>query len=62
MSSSTTPGPRHWWLPHRLDVEVISKGGAGGPGLFAQEGRRWRMIYENPVGQGTHCPEPVALE
>jgi hypothetical protein len=17
------------------------------------------MIYENPVGQGTHCPEPV---
>lgn len=21
------------------------------PGLFAQEGRCWRMIYENPVGQ-----------
>jgi hypothetical protein len=29
------------------------------PGLFAQEGRCWRMVYENPVGQGGHCPEPV---
>jgi hypothetical protein len=25
------------------------------PGLFAQEGRCWRMVYENPVGHdGTH--------
>ena len=30
------------------------------PGLFAQERRCWRMIYANPVGQGAHCPEPVA--
>ena len=29
------------------------------PGLFAQEGRCWRMVYENPVGQGGHCMEPV---
>jgi hypothetical protein len=29
------------------------------PGLFAQEGRCWRMIYANPVGHGTHCMEPV---
>ena len=29
------------------------------PGLFAQEGRCWRMIYENPVDHGTHCMEPV---
>ena len=25
------------------------------PGLFAQEGRCWRMVYEIPVGHGTHC-------
>ena len=29
------------------------------PGLFAQEGRCWRMVYENAAGHGTHCPEPV---
>jgi hypothetical protein len=29
------------------------------PGLFAQEGRCWRMVYENPVGHGTHCTQPV---
>ena len=29
------------------------------PGLFAQEGRCWRMIYENPVGQSRHCMQPV---
>jgi hypothetical protein len=29
------------------------------PGLFAQEGRCWRMVYANPVGQGTHCKQPV---
>ena len=34
--------------------------GTVAPGLFAQEGRCWRMIYENPVGHGTHCMEPVA--
>ena len=26
--------------------------GTVAPGLFAQEGRCWRMIYENPVGHG----------
>jgi hypothetical protein len=29
------------------------------PGLFAQEGRCWRMIYRNAAGHGTHCPEPM---
>jgi hypothetical protein len=29
------------------------------PGLFAQEGRCWRMVYENPVGHPTHCMAPV---
>jgi hypothetical protein len=30
------------------------------PGLFAQEGRCWRMVYENPVGQSGHCQDPVS--
>jgi hypothetical protein len=34
--------------------------GTVAPGLFAQEGRCWRMIYANPVGHGTHCMQPVA--
>ena len=33
--------------------------GKGAPRLFAQEGRYWRMVYENPVGHRTFCPEPV---
>jgi hypothetical protein len=32
--------------------------GTVAPGLFAQEGRCWRMIYANPVGHGTHCMQP----
>jgi hypothetical protein len=34
--------------------------GSVAPGLFAQEGRCWGMVYENPVGHGTHCTQPVA--
>ena len=33
--------------------------GTVAPGLFAQEGRCWRMVYANQVGQGTHCKQPV---
>jgi hypothetical protein len=33
--------------------------GTVAPGLFAQEGRCWRMVYANPVGHGTHCMRPV---
>ena len=33
--------------------------GTVAPGLFAQEGRCWRMFYENPVGHGTQCMQPV---
>ena len=32
--------------------------GTVAPGLFAQEGRCWRMVYANPVGHGTHCMQP----
>jgi hypothetical protein len=32
------------------------------PGLFAQEGGYWRMVYENSVGHGTFCPEPVTWD
>jgi hypothetical protein len=35
--------------------------GTVAPGLFAQEGRCWRMVYENPVGQCGHCLEPVGV-
>ena len=40
-------------------VDHLGMIGEVAPGLFAQEGRCWRMVYENPVGQGGHCPEPV---
>jgi len=33
--------------------------GTVAPGLFAQEGRCWRIVYENPVGHGTHWMQPV---
>jgi hypothetical protein len=33
--------------------------GTVAPGLFAQEGRCWRMVHRNAAGHGTHCPEPV---
>jgi hypothetical protein len=29
------------------------------PGIFAQEGRCWRFVYENAAGHGGHCMEPV---
>jgi hypothetical protein len=35
--------------------------GTVAPELFAQEGRCWRMVYENAVGQGGHCMEPVTI-
>jgi hypothetical protein len=35
--------------------------GTVAPGLFAQEGRCWRMVYANPVGHGMHCMQPVTL-
>ena len=40
-------------VDHRNTVGKVAAG------LFAQEGRCWRMIYENPVGHGTHCMKPV---
>jgi hypothetical protein len=53
------------WSP--VDTYLINTGvdhlgtvGQVAPGLFAQEGRCWRMVYEKPVGHGTHCVAPVA--
>jgi hypothetical protein len=40
-------------------VDQLGIVGKIAPGLFAQEDRCWRMVYENPVGQGGHCMEPV---
>ena len=40
-------------------VDHLDTVGRVAPGLFAQEGRCWRMIYGNPVGHGTHCMQPV---
>ena len=36
-------------------LEIVGK---VAPGIFAQDGRCWRMVHENPVGQGGHCVEP----
>jgi hypothetical protein len=54
------------WLPSAMTEFAISGGvdhlntvGKVAPGLFAQEGRCWRMVYENPVGHPTFCMEPV---
>jgi hypothetical protein len=33
-------------------VDHLDTVGKVAPGLFAQEGRCWRMIYGNPVGHG----------
>ena len=59
--------PDTHWLPSAMTEFAIFGGvdhrgtvGKVAPGLFAQEGRCWRMIYENPVGQGGHRMEPVA--
>jgi hypothetical protein len=41
-------------------VDQLEIVGQVAPGIFAQDGRCWRMVYENPVGQGGHCMEPVA--
>src|ERR1035438_4563422 len=30
------------------------------PGIFAQEDRCWRLVYENAAGHEGHCIEPVA--
>jgi hypothetical protein len=33
--------------------------GTVAPGIFAQEGRCWRMVYENAAGHAGHCERPV---
>ncbi len=49
--------PAIHWLPSAMTEFAIYGGvdhrgtvGKVAPGLFAQEGRCWRMVYENPVG------------
>ena len=41
-------------------VDQLGIVGTVAPGIFAQEGRCWRFIYENPSGQAGHCMAPVA--
>ena len=53
LASAMTEFAIHGGVDHRGTVGKVA------PGLFAQEGRCWRMIYENPVGQSGHCMEPV---
>jgi hypothetical protein len=40
-------------------VDHLGTVGKAAPGLFAQEGRCWRMVYENVAGHAGRCPEPV---
>ena len=36
-------------------VDHLGIVGAVAPGIFAQEGRCWRFVYENPAGHAGHC-------
>ena len=38
-------------------VDHLGTGGQVAPGLFAHEGRCWRMVYENPVGHESRSTE-----
>ena len=40
-------------------VDQLGIVGKVAPGIFAKEGRCWRFVYANAVGQGTHCDRPV---
>jgi hypothetical protein len=40
-------------IDHRNTIGKVA------PGIFAQEGRCWRFVYENVAGHAGHCPEPV---
>ncbi len=40
-------------------VDQLGIVGTVAPGIFAQEGRCWRFVYENPSGQAGHCLAPV---
>jgi hypothetical protein len=61
--------PAIYWLPWAVDTYRIYDGtdengivGTVAPGLFAQEGWCWPMVYENPVGHGTHCSRTAGLQ
>lgn len=41
-------------------VDQLGIVGTVAPGIFAQEGRCWRFVYENPSGQAGHCMVPVS--
>jgi hypothetical protein len=46
--------------PAMLGVDQLGIVGKVTPCIFAQEGRCWRFVYENPSGQAGHCMAPVA--
>ncbi|MGO8863289.1 MAG: hypothetical protein ACLQRH_21380 [Acidimicrobiales bacterium] len=41
-------------------VDQLGIVGQVAPGIFAQEGRCWCFVYENPAGQAGRCMAPVA--
>jgi hypothetical protein len=40
-------------------IDQLGIVGAVAPGIFAQPGRCWRMVYVNVAGHASHCDEPV---
>ena len=46
-----------YWIYDGTDENGIV--GPVAPGLFAQEGWCWRVLYENPVGHAGHCMKPA---
>jgi hypothetical protein len=41
-------------------VDHLGIVGTVAPGIFAQEGRCWRFVYENSSSQAGHCMAPVS--
>jgi hypothetical protein len=40
-------------------IDQLGIVGTVAPGIFAQPGRCWRMVYVNAAGHASHCEEPV---
>ena len=40
-------------------IDQLGIVGTVGPGIFAQPGRCWRMVYVNAAGHASHCEEAV---
>ena len=40
-------------------IDQLGIVGTVAPGIFAQPGRCWRMVYVNATGHASHCEETV---